>query len=83
MVGDASERITVMVNNAEVELESGGELGETEVRVILERSGYAAEEYDLFVADDADSEPLAPDTKITVTAGIRFHAIRRSNPYGN
>ena len=83
MVGDANERITVTVNNAEVELDLGGELGETEVRVILERSGYAAEEYDLFIADDADSEPLAPGTRITVTAGIKFHAIRRSNPYGS
>lgn len=74
---------TVTVNNALTELdieEAGG--GEVEVRVILEKAGYGVEEYDLFVADDRGTEPLDPGETVSVSKSTKFHAVRRSNPYG-
>lgn len=74
---------TVTVNNARTELgmEEAGR-GEVEARVILEKAGYGADEYDLFVADDRGTEPLDPGEAVSVAGPARFHAVRRSNPYG-
>lgn len=74
---------TVTVNNARTELDiEGAGRGEVEVRVILEKAGYGVEEYDLFVANDHGTEPLDPGETVSVSESTKFHAVRRSNPYG-
>lgn len=74
----------VTVNNARTELgEAAAGSGEAAAGAILERAGYDAGEYDLFVADDRGTEPLDPGEAVSVSGAARFHAVRRSNPYGS
>ena len=83
MSADKEKGCAVSVNNVRMELDIEAGRGEVEVRVILEKAGYGTKEYDLFVADDPKSEPLGPDETISIVEVTRFHAVRRSNPYGS
>lgn len=83
MSPDERKACAVTVNNArtELDIEEAGS-GRVEAGIILEKAGYGAEEYDLFVADDPGAEPIDPGETISVAEVARFHAVRKSNPYG-
>lgn len=80
---DSGKGCAVTVNNVRTELDTG-EAGSAKVEAgaMLEKAGYDRESYDLFVADDRGSEPLDPGATISVDESAKFHAVRRSNPYG-
>ena len=84
MSPDEGKVCAVTVNNArtELDIEWAGR-GKVEAGIILEKAGYGTEEYDLFVADDSGSEPLASNEEVAVAEVTRFHAVRKSNPYGS
>ena len=83
MSTDAEKGCPVSVNNVRTELDIEVGRNEVEVRVILEKAGYSTEEYDLFVADDPKSEPLDSGEMVSIVEVTRFHAVRKSNPYGS
>jgi len=81
---DSGKGCAVTVNNVRMELDTGeAGRGKVEAGAILEKAGYDRDAYDLFVADDRGSEPLDPGETISVDESAKFHAVRRSNPYGH
>ena len=80
---DSGECCAVTVNDVRTELDTGeAGRGKVEAGAILEKAGYDRESYDLFFADDGGPEPLDPGETISVDESAKFHAVRRSNPYG-
>ena len=75
--GHEQER-NIFVNKKKIEIAEENLTGAQ----ILQRAGFKADEYDLFLVHGQQSDKIAPDQSIHIENGMHFNAILKSVPYG-
>jgi len=75
--GKSDEKV-IFVNKKQIRVEEDSLTG----RQILEKAGFDANQYDLFLVHGQDSDEIKPDQAIAIKNGLHFNAILKSVPYG-
>ncbi len=72
----------MLVNKKEITVDAKEGQAGVIVGELMGQAGYPKEDYDLFLISGGTAERLDPDGPVSVEDGVKFNAVRRSNPYG-